>query len=335
MAIFTKLICPVSYRWYNLFMRAVFFRLFLILTVIFTLTSCSSNGRDNPGLLSSQITLLPYTTISVTISSPTQAESTLSPSPTSEPIVYTVVAGDSLSAIALRFGVNLDALIAANPAINPNAMSIGTKLKIPSSNNSSQTEETTIAGLPTPVIQISAKPDCYRMDADTWICFLLVNNDQSNPVEDVTGKIMLSNMSASIPATCPLDLIPAGASLPLIATIDMEDINPDLVSGNLTSAIPVNESDLHYGTTEIVSKKVDFSTDLRSAHVTGEILLPVGGTLRVLGYAVGSQNHILGYRIWDATTSTTAGKTLAINISIFSLGGAISEVYLVAQARLK
>ncbi|MGB8251851.1 MAG: hypothetical protein WCF08_01435, partial [Anaerolineaceae bacterium] len=99
--------------------------------------------------------------------------------------------------------------------------------------------------------------------------------------------------------------------------------------------IPVNESDPRYGTTEIVSKKIDFSKDLRSALVTGEILLPVGGILRVLGYAVDSQNHILGYRIWDATTSTTTGKTLAINLSVFSLGGAIKDVYLVAQVRLK
>ncbi|MGB8253075.1 MAG: LysM domain-containing protein, partial [Anaerolineaceae bacterium] len=176
-------------------------------------------------MLSSQITLLPYTTPSVTLLSPTQAESTLSPSPTTEPIVYTVVAGDSLSAIALRFGVNLDALIATNPAINPNAMSIGSKLIIPSSNNSSRMEETTIAGLPTPVIQLTAKPDCYHMDADTWICFLMVDNDQSAPIEDVTGKIIFSNMSASFPVTCPLDIIPAGASLPLVATIDKGDIN--------------------------------------------------------------------------------------------------------------
>ena len=46
--------------------------------------------------------------------------------------IYTVVAGDTMFLIAQRFGVSLDALIAANPQIaDPNVIQIGQKICIP------------------------------------------------------------------------------------------------------------------------------------------------------------------------------------------------------------
>jgi LasA protease len=47
------------------------------------------------------------------------------------PQVYTVVAGDTLSAIARRFGCDLQALIAANQLADPNALRVGQQLRIP------------------------------------------------------------------------------------------------------------------------------------------------------------------------------------------------------------
>ncbi len=55
------------------------------------------------------------------------------PSPT--PFTYTIKSGDTLGAVADRFNVNLDALLAANPSVNPNGMRIGETLKIPSDQN--------------------------------------------------------------------------------------------------------------------------------------------------------------------------------------------------------
>ncbi len=61
---------------------------------------------------------------------PTHPASAQTPAPTSGPI-YIVQEGDTLWSIALRFNITVDELIAANPTINPNFISVGQELTIP------------------------------------------------------------------------------------------------------------------------------------------------------------------------------------------------------------
>jgi LysM repeat protein len=53
------------------------------------------------------------------------------PRPTPTPRVYVVKSGDTLFAIAERFGVTVDAIIEANDIANPNAIVPGQRLTIP------------------------------------------------------------------------------------------------------------------------------------------------------------------------------------------------------------
>ena len=62
------------------------------------------------------------------VSSDSSGESVASPP---EEGVYLIQSGDTLSAIAKRFGVSLSALMATNPSVNPNRMRIGQKIIIP------------------------------------------------------------------------------------------------------------------------------------------------------------------------------------------------------------
>ncbi|MBM4436171.1 MAG: LysM peptidoglycan-binding domain-containing protein [Actinobacteria bacterium] len=54
------------------------------------------------------------------------------PTPSPTPLVYSVRPGDSLSAIAARFGVTVEALVQANRIVNPDSLSVGQPLTIPS-----------------------------------------------------------------------------------------------------------------------------------------------------------------------------------------------------------
>jgi LasA protease len=53
------------------------------------------------------------------------------PEPTPPPQVYIVQSGDTLSAIAARFGCDLDELIQVNQIANPNTLQVGQRLQIP------------------------------------------------------------------------------------------------------------------------------------------------------------------------------------------------------------
>ena len=54
------------------------------------------------------------------------------PPPPTPTITYTVKAGDTLTAIALKYGTTVAAIVAANNIANPNLISVGQVLKIPS-----------------------------------------------------------------------------------------------------------------------------------------------------------------------------------------------------------
>lgn len=53
--------------------------------------------------------------------------------PAPQPVVYTVTSGDSISALAVRFGLHKPDILALNPELrkNPNAIKIGQKIKLP------------------------------------------------------------------------------------------------------------------------------------------------------------------------------------------------------------
>ncbi len=48
--------------------------------------------------------------------------------------IYRIQSGDTLSAIASRFGVSLTELLNANPGVNPNRLQIGQQIQIPNGN---------------------------------------------------------------------------------------------------------------------------------------------------------------------------------------------------------
>jgi LysM repeat protein len=303
--------------------------------VTLVLTGCTGVAPDELQTLSSQITLAPYVTDDFSQTVFSTPESTVSPSATAEPVIYTVVSGDSLSTIAFRFGVDLSELMLTNPAINPNAMSIGTKLVIPAKGDSTEANVNTGLGLPTPVIQTEVNPDCYHMDDGQWICFLLVHNDREQAVGNVSGRVMMAGSSSSFQAACPLNLIPAGGSLPLIAYIQNAEIDPIQMVGDLTTAIPINEADTRYNVMTVSRETIEYSIDHRSADVSGEVILPLTGIVRVLVFAQDASGHVVGFRIWDSGATLESGMTQSFHLFIYSLGDTIADINMVAQIRLQ
>jgi LysM repeat protein len=73
---------------------------------------------------------------------------------TGETEIYTVVVGDSLSAIAARFGITLDRLLEVNDLADPNLVYVGQRLIIPVSQQRSDASGDSAVGLPQQGLQL-------------------------------------------------------------------------------------------------------------------------------------------------------------------------------------
>ncbi len=73
----------------------------------------------------------PVPTFTPTRTLPSPTPTTILPTPTLTPVIYVVRPGDTLSAIATRFGVPVEELARANGIEDPNVIKVGQKLVIP------------------------------------------------------------------------------------------------------------------------------------------------------------------------------------------------------------
>lgn len=117
------------------------------------LTGCFGGGSDDDEE-STETTAAPTTTVAPAVSvvtpvappvappaptaAPPPAPTTAAPAPTpttaaptSSSLTYTIQAGDTLAAIADRFNVSVDDIVSANSIENPDVISIGQQLTIP------------------------------------------------------------------------------------------------------------------------------------------------------------------------------------------------------------
>lgn len=98
------------------------------------LTACNCNKSSYPTRTWKKHGKLPY--VSYTGASETTAPSETDTSVPQGEKVYTVVRGDTLSAIAARYGTTHQKLAAYNGIANPNIISVGQKIKIPGTGKS-------------------------------------------------------------------------------------------------------------------------------------------------------------------------------------------------------
>ena len=312
----------------------------LLLSFLFLLTSCTS---PKVNVTSFSATLIPYLTatsspISTTGTSQTPegvvvAETPL-PSPT--PFAYSVHQGDTISSIALQFGVSMDDLQAANPEISPNAMSVGQVINIPSNPENPSGEPP-----PTPAAFTVRQVECYpTADQGMW-CFVLVHNDLPDFMENVSAQVTLIDANnavlASQTALLPLDILPPNTSLPLMVFFPPEipaDVKPQV---QVLTAIRLLPNYERYLPATINNTLVLVNADGRSARVSGQVRLPVdaksASQVWVTGTTYDGAGRVVGVRRWESNASLPPGGSLPFEFMVFSLGGEIERVEFAVEAR--
>lgn len=261
------------------------------------------------------------------------------PSPTPTPRTHVVQRGEDLFGIALRYGLSLDALLAANPTVTPQFLSVGTVLRIPAA---VPTPDPNHPPTPTPIGLEIDLPQCYPTASDGLWCFTLVRNPQPFAVEGVTAQFrrldVASNEIQAQTVAPLLNRLLAGGTLPLAAYFPPPLPPAYQVDAELLTAIPVPESTPRYLDARVENLHQTVTSDGLGVTLEGEVRLAPGITqpaqqVWVLGVAYDAVGQVVGVRRWESTAALAPGERLPFRLWVYSAGPPIARAEIQVEAR--
>lgn len=279
--------------------------------------------------------LTPYTSPSptreITIEPPS-LPSPQSAGPTPTPLTYTIQEGDTLLGVALRYGLALEQLIAANPGVNPRALSIGQQIYIPAPEGDAAG---VLLATPTPIPLELTKVRCYPTPAGDLWCGLGVHNSLEVPVEGVSVAMLLfrgeDELLAQEVVFSPLNRIQAGDFLPVFAFF--EDLSRDFVAAQarLQSAVVYEKEADPYLDVALTVTHDERSAVGKRWLLVGRVIVPdenltVGVHVSVLLIAYDALDQVVGYSKWVSEELLQAGESVPFELSVYSVGPEIERV---------
>jgi len=261
------------------------------------------------------------------------AGSTAMPQPSATPFLYEIQKDDTLSVIAYRHSITLDDLLVANPGIDPNFLSIGTTIIIPLGEG-----DFAIPPTPTPITAQVNQPHCYSTADNGLWCFALVNNSQSQALENITALITLvsanGDLLAQQIALPPINKVDSESSIPVAAFFPAPV--PPYVSTHiqLVTALSISDETRYLETKILIEESILGSN---SATLRGSIEISSGDAsvqhLIVAAIAYDQDGNPIGIRKWETTIESAAETLFPFEISVFSLGPPIFDVEIIVEAR--
>jgi len=307
-------------------MRFRFVPSIVILFIAVWMAACSA--AETPAAVVATQPLLPYQspTASPTIQGDVQETEAL---PTPTPLVYTVVAGDTLFAIAARHEITVQTLMAANPNVDPLLLSPGMELFIPAAGGA-----VSVIPTPTPAAAQLGEVDCFSSTLGELWCFFLVKNINEAALENLIGTVQLfsedGDVLARLEAVPPLNILLPDQAMPLVAYQSKPPAGWVEARGQLLSAYVVPEQNDIYLNVNLSGVEVEISQEGLSARVTGQARIAAGqsaGLLWVLAVAYDQDGNVVGVRRWESRAEAQ------FDFWVYSLGPKIAKVELLAEAR--
>jgi len=278
--------------------------------------------------------LFPYLTPTATERAPTVtpvANLPVTPAPSPTPFIHQVVSGETMLGIAIRYGVTLESLQASNPEVDPRFLSVGAELVIPLGD-----EIQMILPTPTPVVMDWIEPVCYRTgDGGAW-CIMLVENNQSIAVENLSAWIGLFGKSgefiASDVAVGPINILRPGQAMPLLSYFQPPLPADFLARTELLTAVEVPSDDVRYLDWKLAELEVVIDENTaQAAQITGRIEQPEGSALPeqiwVVAVAYDLEGSVVGMRKIETSRSIT------FQLTVYSLGDPIDRVEILLELR--
>jgi len=266
-----------------------------------------------------KVTLTPYLDLSptpqstplISLAEPVQATST--------PVAYTVQPGDTLLQIALRFGVDLALLQAANGGIEPRTMQIGQQLTIPGPIFDAGGRP--ILSTATPLALDIAPPNCYATPTDHILCLGQVTNPLSIAIQRVTLLVRLIRPDGSLlaegEASIEQSLIPPGGNAPyrVLLPADWRDY------AGATVRLQSADSALDAGARYIALDVVNQERRLAAGHYTIRAVLhnpdsQPAQLYRAVVTLTDAAGQITGYRVVQLDRLLTADESVPFEIAV-------------------
>lgn len=286
--------------------------------------------------------------------SPTLAP-TNTQTPTPAPVIWTVGKGDELMAIAFYYGITLDELLAANPSVTPNWMSVGTVLQIPvtptplptatatpTPTNTAQILQTQTA-TPSGPLELQGEPSCYQNPLGELNCLVLIKNQGEETLENPSVSFRItspeSDYESELVVFAPLNLLQPGSSLPILASFPAPVPENYDVEAEIDYWLPTMPDDDRYAETEILDSNIQLSEDDAIAYVNGKISVDSAyreiASLWLLAVAFDQDGNPVGFRRWEASLPIDNVEAIAFITIVYSLGPDIDRVELMAEARFQ
>jgi LysM repeat protein len=336
--------------------------LVIFIALVLGFSSCTRGTSTAPPTIAATIPgyLTPYWTAtpSRTPRPPTLLVSIpTTPAPTATPFLHKLTDSDTMLGLAIRYGITLDELMAANPGVDPHYLTVGKFLVIPIKGATA-----TVVPTPTPVPLILGEPRCYPTGEGGAWCTLLVRNEQTEAVEDLSVWIGLyspeGKLLTSQTAMPPLNILPSGGAIPLMIYFQPMIPAQAIPRVELLTAIAVPPDDTRYITATVQLQNTNLDSSGLQATVKGQVVLPKDSpkakVLWLVVVAYDKDGNAVGVRKWEADNPceglqppgtpmqtpgvTTPGPTggcgaVPFEVSVFSLGPGIERVEVLVEAR--
>lgn len=254
--------------------------------------------------------------------------------PTATPNLYTVELNDTLIGISRKFKITLQDLLAANPTIGSQALTVGLVLVIPPP----QTTNSTPSSTPWPVF--IQQTQCYpNQDGSLW-CLALIKNNFAESIQNLSVVLSLQdtkgkNISEQT-AYAPLDVLPSGRSM-VVAALFTSPIPEDYRSQtHLLSAARLPSAESRYPLIHLQNSLVQVDWGAMSASVSGLVMLDPqsdeASRVWILAIAYEQSGNVIGFRRWEFNDPLSPAEILSFNFTIASLGPEIDHIDLIVEA---
>ncbi len=309
------------------------------------LSACSVFAGQQPA---AQSLLTPYVTLTPAgVVMPTETATpaaTLEPTLTPTPFAHVLGTGETISSLALGYGLEISEILAVNPQLTPNALSVGTEILIPYDNSAagegSEGAGSSVNAISEPLALNVGEPACVETAEGGLRCLAQVGNPLAQSASGITVRFTLRDSAGETLAeqTVPtlLNLLAPGETLPASAYFGTNLPVGYQVSAVLNTALPLDQNAPGYTPVLLKVNAIDPSGQAARVSAVIPVQAADGGvnSIWVGLIAFDADGHVVGVRRLEYAPLTEGEDGQAIKVYVYSNSRAIQQVEVRAEAIL-